>query len=327
MNQQATQATEQSLPTQGPGDKLQAARISKGLSLDEVASKMHLSKAILSSLEDNSFEEITAPIFVKGYLRAYSRLVNIDEDEIIQQYTTHYMEGDPPITSTSNTAPELNADNSKVKWITYLVIIGLIALLSSWWWNRYQQEPETVSLDSSQPSLTEDIKISEANEATDNLEANPEKEALQLEIKTVADSIQLQSPDSEKVAESHNVPINSQTEQLSVSEANTDEADTEEVSAEIDQPASAPQIDSVKNNKDLQITVNADTWATIKDADGKRLVYDLLKSGEQISVQGKAPYKAFLGNGYGVTMIYKGEKIDLSKVIRSDNTARIKIGQ
>ena len=50
----------------GPGERLQAARIKKGLSLEDVANRMHLSPSILEALEDNNFDEITAPIFVKG---------------------------------------------------------------------------------------------------------------------------------------------------------------------------------------------------------------------------------------------------------------------
>ena len=33
-------------------------------------------------IEDNKFEVITAPIFVKGYLRAYARIVSLNEDEV-----------------------------------------------------------------------------------------------------------------------------------------------------------------------------------------------------------------------------------------------------
>ncbi|MCK4710008.1 MAG: helix-turn-helix domain-containing protein, partial [Gammaproteobacteria bacterium] len=102
MNQQEAQQGEQLPPKQGPGDVLQTARISVGLTLEEVARKMHLSVGILSSLEENKFEDITAPIFVKGYLRAYSRLVQVNEDDVIEQYSRFYMDGDPPITSTSN---------------------------------------------------------------------------------------------------------------------------------------------------------------------------------------------------------------------------------
>ncbi len=85
----------------GPGDRLQAARIEMGLSAEDVANRMHLSVAILESIEENNFEDITAPIFVKGYLRAYARIVSLDEEEMIRQYLDFYSDEDPPINSTS----------------------------------------------------------------------------------------------------------------------------------------------------------------------------------------------------------------------------------
>jgi len=86
----------------GPGERLQAARIEQGLALGDLANQMHLSTAILESLEENRFEDITAPIFVKGYLRSYARIVGIDETEILDLYVEEYMDSDPPISSTSS---------------------------------------------------------------------------------------------------------------------------------------------------------------------------------------------------------------------------------
>ena len=77
----------------------------------------------------------------------------------------------------------------------------------------------------------------------------------------------------------------------------------------------------------MVVTVNAATWADIKDAAGNKLVYDLLQAGERLQLDGEAPFAVFLGNGYGVEIQYLGEKIDLSDKIRADNTARLRIGQ
>jgi cytoskeleton protein RodZ len=137
----------------GPGERLQAARIKNGLSLEDVANRMHLSSSILEALEDNNFDEITAPIFVKGYLRAYARIVSLSEDEMIEQYIDFYSEEDPPISSTSNMAPELSPADTRIKWTTYLVILLLAVLLAAWWWNKQQNQDAPVSLDVQSSSI------------------------------------------------------------------------------------------------------------------------------------------------------------------------------
>ena len=94
----------------GPGERLQAARIQLGLSVDDVASRMHLSTTILASIEENNFEEITAPIFVKGYLRAYARIVSLDEDDMILQYSDYYSDS-----KSEDLRAELHADRKSTR--------------------------------------------------------------------------------------------------------------------------------------------------------------------------------------------------------------------
>ena len=349
------QPNESSPPTQGPGDRLQSARIAKGMSLEDVANKMHLSTGILTSLEDNNFEDITAPIFVKGYLRAYARLVKVNEEDIIKQYVTHYMDGDPPISSISNTAPEINANDARVKWTTYLVIVVLIGLLSTWWWNRYQQSPETLSLETdatpgmiaepeprSIPATNLDDMLrkieSSANDKaldTDNdtsVETVPENRPQQQEIAVVLES-KKSSIDKpvEKIEKPAATPVVSSQPATLANPAETQMIPEQQLSAEelADAPESSSmdEVPATLSKDNLQISVNADTWASIEDAEGNRLVYDLLRSGQQLSVSGKAPIKAFFGNGYGVELVYLGKPVDLSREIRSNNTARIMLGQ
>ncbi len=131
----------------GPGERLQAARIQQGLSIEDIAQRMHLSTSILEAIEENNYDEITAPIFVKGYLRAYARIVLLDEEEMIQQYVNYYSGEDPPIMSTSNMTPELSVTDARIKWTTYLVILVLAALLGVWWWNKEKSDDAPISLD------------------------------------------------------------------------------------------------------------------------------------------------------------------------------------
>ena len=356
MTDSNAQQNELSPPAQGPGDRLQSARIAKGLTLEDVANKMHLSTGILTSLEENNFEDITAPIFVKGYLRAYARLVKVNEEDIIKQYITHYMDGDPPISSISNTAPEINANDARVKWTTYLVILGLIGLLSTWWWNRYQQSPETLSLETEvAPSLIaepepRDIPASNLDDMLRKIESSNTNqvvapggakpvESLQ-QNKTVAPLTALANeaqskPELAKPVQNKSVIVDAEKKIEAIQEQATTAVEstptTENLSAEqvieLRPTVTGEEVTQAGAQNDLQITVNADTWTSIEDADGNKLVYDLLRSGQQLSVTGKAPINAFFGNGYGVELVYLGKPVDLSRVIRPNNTARIKLGQ
>ena len=135
--------------TMGPGDRLQAARIENGMSIEDIAMRMHLSVGIVKSIEENNFDDITAPIFVKGYLRAYARIVSLDENDMIDQYIDFYSEEDPPISSISNMASELSVTDPRIKWTTVIVVLTIGVSLSAWWWNHRRRRKKECHLRSS----------------------------------------------------------------------------------------------------------------------------------------------------------------------------------
>ncbi len=329
----------------GPGDRLQAARIQRGLSLEDVAERMHLSANILEALEENNFEEITAPIFVKGYLRAYARIVSLDEDEMIQQYMDYYSEEDPPISSTSNMAPELSVADARIKWTTYLVIVVLVALLGAWWWNKEKSEEGAISLDT-QPADAPAVESAAAEVATSNIEAVSENGVTEAAAAPVIEPVSepvsepgaletaaaepATAPEPAAAAEPIAAPETAAVEEPVAEQAEgLDEAAVMAAATGEDTPAAVVSVGgpiAPSGSDKLFIVVNADTWADIKDASDYQMVYDLLRADQTLELVGSAPFSVFLGNGHGVELRLNDEEINFSNRIRDDNTARLKIG-
>ena len=311
----------------GPGDRLQAARNGMGLSIEDVATRMHLSITILESIEENNFDDITAPIFVKGYLRAYARIVSLDEDEMIQQYQNYYSEEDPPISSTSNLAPEISSDDARIKWTTYLVIIGLLGLLAVWWWNQYQIKTDVVSLDADQTSTMQQSEIV-SDTTTDGIEAT-----IGTTVDTVEEINVLTAPVEDQ--ETLTAVVEAQESVSPVAEEPEVEAVAEQVEAEeqqvvevaVDEAAVEETLGAAPaGTNQLKIIVHAETWIDVKDAGGDQLVRDLVRADQTLNLTGKAPFAVFLGNGHGVELIYDDQTIDISDRIRDNNTAKLKVG-
>ncbi len=305
----------------GPGDRLQAERIELGLSIEDVATRMHLSVGILEAIEDNNFDDITAPIFVKGYLRAYARIVSFNEDEIIQQYLDYYSDEDPPINSTSNLAPEISTDDARIKWITYLVIIGLLALLAVWWWNQYQIKTDVVSLDAEPADSIQQPDTSNIADSKIELAADAAMSATEeIDISPLPEE-EAGVSDLTVVVKTQEVVNLEQAEQdiIEVVEQPVEATDVEGLSKEISRMAPM-------GSERFEIIIHADTWADVKDANGHRLVYELLRAEQKFNLTGKAPFEVYFGNGHGVELIYNNEAIDISSSIRDNNTARLKIG-
>lgn len=342
----------------GPGERLQAARIKKGLTLEDVANRMHLSTSILQAIEENNFDEITAPIFVKGYLRAYARIVTLNEDEMITQYLDLYSEEDPPISSTSNMVPELSSADTRIKWTTYFVVILLAVLLAAWWWNKQQNQVAPLSLDV--PSTAE-VEVSASEAVVDSdIQAGSENPAVEPMVEQEPPAPSAVGSAAESTvsaagtvdnAEAEENPAEVDTAGLAVEPTAAMESPANEVvedeaaaaPAELTTtPDAAPAVEApvaVAGTRQLpnalapvgsdrlRIVVHADTWADVKDANNYQLVYDLLRADTTVELSGQAPFTVFLGNGHGVEIEFNGEPIGFSTRIRNDNTARVKIGE
>lgn len=61
----------------GCGERLKQAREAAGLSIDDVAARLHMPARVVRSLEAEDWARLGAPVFVRGQVRSYSRLVGL----------------------------------------------------------------------------------------------------------------------------------------------------------------------------------------------------------------------------------------------------------
>ncbi len=61
----------------GCGERLKQAREAAGMSVDDVAARLHMPARIVRSLEAEDWSRLGAPVFVRGQVRSYSRLMGL----------------------------------------------------------------------------------------------------------------------------------------------------------------------------------------------------------------------------------------------------------
>ena len=66
-----------------PGVQLASIRQQKGYTVEYVANKLHLRVRIIELIENSEFNLLPEPVFVKGYLRAYSKLLGISPEPFL----------------------------------------------------------------------------------------------------------------------------------------------------------------------------------------------------------------------------------------------------
>ena len=91
---------------------------------------------------------------------------------------------------------------------------------------------------------------------------------------------------------------------------------TESEEAVVD-PATAPQ---------LKMSFTADCWLDVKDANGKTLFSGLKKANDELVLEGAEPLKFIIGAPMAVKLDYKGQSFDMSRY-NNGRTARFSLPQ
>ena len=144
------------------GERLANKRSEKELSINQVAREIKIEPRVIEMIENNDFESIGAPVFVKGYLRQYSELVGLDPDLIIEKYSAiNSIEDSPPIVNDSVDQISKYVLTPKIILIAIFVILisfGVLATVFGIFGNNetvvIKMETEAESQESLLPSVT-----------------------------------------------------------------------------------------------------------------------------------------------------------------------------
>src|SRR5271157_5490539 len=68
------------------GAKLKQEREKRKITLEQISESTKIGTRMLQALEEDKFNQLPGGIFNKGFVRAYSRFVGLDEDQSIAEY-------------------------------------------------------------------------------------------------------------------------------------------------------------------------------------------------------------------------------------------------
>src|SRR5690606_32498823 len=111
----------------GCGERLRAAREAAGLSVSEVASRLKMSTRIVEALEAEDWGRIGAPVFVRGQLRSYSRLLGLPVEPVQQASGVAPIQPTRLVPRTHSPWTQRVADQVGGR-LVYIVITALIIL-------------------------------------------------------------------------------------------------------------------------------------------------------------------------------------------------------
>ena len=116
----------------GPGEQLRTAREAAGMSVHEIATHLRLDSRVILALEADDYEKLPAPIFTRGYLRGYARLLGLPPEPVLQAFEQSDV-SPPSLVADLSVDSKARSGDFPIRIVTYLVIAALIVLVVLWW--------------------------------------------------------------------------------------------------------------------------------------------------------------------------------------------------
>jgi cytoskeleton protein RodZ len=111
------------------GERLAAVRESRGLSVGEIAQQLKLSPWQVEALEAGDHKRLPSPVFVRGFIRNYARLVKIDAADLLVT-AEHQMPADVPLASATR-APSAEIPfptQRRISWTRYAIAVAILLI-------------------------------------------------------------------------------------------------------------------------------------------------------------------------------------------------------
>lgn len=131
------------------GERLKQEREKRKITLEQISVSTKIGTRMLQALEEDKFHQLPGGIFNKGFVRAYSRFVGLDEDQTVAEYLEASGDAPPVPTepeSREDEASEIEDNGSRetgadaparqLPWGWFAAILLVVALALSFWSHR-----------------------------------------------------------------------------------------------------------------------------------------------------------------------------------------------
>ncbi len=275
------------------GGRLRSAREAKGLSISEVAETLKLGAGQVEALENNHWQALPGPTFIRGFVRNYGRLVGLDPEQLMQELNATLDIKRPDLVLPESTHVDMPEPVGRVQKRDYalpffgLVLVVLAVLV-------YFLLPDDLGrlrsgVDSILQSLQGVLKPSSPEPSSSSSPA-PHTNGEQLVLPPGSTVNQVLAPGSA------------------------------EPSAETAPSVEADQAVPSTSSSDAPVLLSftQDSWVEVRDRNGNVLFSQIGLAGNNKTIDGAPPFSLVIGNARGVKLMRRGVPVDLTPYLRGD---------
>ena len=281
------------------GEILHNKRKEIGLSLDEITEKLNLDSNLIELLENNDYEKFKVETYLKGYLRAYAKLLGIDGDRIIKLYKESNPEKEPEILPDVKPKNQKNSGDRSVKLFSYILGLTIVLSMLIWYQKNIMIKPD----------------VNENYIGNIELNKNNEINGVDTSYKIIIHSDYWQWPIdniSERYRESGS---NDQSKSLK-NEKIQDELKEDVIQEQVLETEESPVYETQQSADTVVLDLRGDSWVEVYDREGNRLFLDLARGGKNYIINGNSPFDILLGAANEVSIEFNGSVVNIEPYTR-----------
>jgi len=258
-----------------PGQLLKEARKKTRRRYKRLSSELSIPEKYLEALEENNFSIMAGPTYVKGYLRAYAKKLDLDPETVIAAFD-RYLKDQRRLEKKGIKKEQKNETKKKVSYI-YALIFFLIASMTLL--IAFIPERNNDSEKKEDRSFSE-TEIQNSNDIPPILNTKP------------ALSIELEQDTSQNIPD-----LNIQEEVIAL-----------EITDDVKDETNKLSIETINT---IEMNFSGDCWIELMDKNGI-IEYRLAKAGTSMFFEGLGPFKLLIGNSKRVELFYNDVKVSLA---------------
>lgn len=280
----------------GFGARLKAGREARNLAIADVAAKLKLTTRQIEAIEAEDLAHLPNEVFVRGFVRNYARLLDLDAGELIAPVDAQTAVAE---TITAPSAGVIFATRGIRRWLL-TPLLGLLTFLllvaALYYWLRQGEDALVV-----EPVAPAGVSA-------------PATEVLPLQLPATAEgampagSAAMPEPVAETPVPPVAPPVPARVEPVPPAPATPPPA--------MPPPAAPaePAVRTAPGANILRFEPALDAWVQVVDGRGNRFS-KLIRAGSVESFAGEPPFRLVVGEAARVRMTYNGHDIDLTPFI------------
>jgi cytoskeleton protein RodZ len=293
------------------GARFRAAREARGLAITDAAAALRAPARIVTAIEADDVDSIGAPVFARGYLSSYARLLGLPQ-AVVDVALAQRVEAPQPLHSSMQVSRSRVVGERLARKGAYLVLTVSLVAPFVYYATQDQLPVHELGLRSLDAPM-EPVANSDATMAP--ADAGFDDDALLVAV----DDAQADARMGERQRSADLAGDGAPAVREPASDVPASERDVTVMASMA--PFSRR---SGAASSGWVLSVQEDSWVEVVDADGRRLEFGLVRGGSERRYPGDRVASVAVGNARGVRLERGGEPVDLAPFQRA-NVARFTV--